>query len=345
MKSLMSYVRRTGAAPGRTVSWQGQSDNVRRGFRLISATGTRGCPIGVCWTGLLVAAVFASCSVEQPAKKHVLLIGLDGVRVDVLEQADTPVLDSLVESGTMEPDAQTRHPTVSGPGWSSMLTGVWADKHGVLGNDFSSNRYDEYPDFLTRFELVDSTIVTMSVVDWPPLGTDASGGPLVSPMVDLSLTIDGDEIGYRAADSLVTDESARLLSEEDFDAAFVYLGDIDVVGHETSSLSPEYRDAIERADRQVGRIVDAVRSRATFDREDWLILISTDHGRADDGSHGEDTAEQRRVFLIASGAGAQQWEWRRDAGIVDIAAAALQHVLGDIDESWNLDGRAPAGMK
>ena len=31
--------------------------------------------------------------------------------------------------------------TISGPGWSSILTGVWADKHGVLDNDFKVKHY------------------------------------------------------------------------------------------------------------------------------------------------------------------------------------------------------------
>ncbi|CAM5353026.1 hypothetical protein SALBM311S_08742 [Streptomyces alboniger] len=38
----------------------------------------------------------------------------------------------------------------SGPGWSSVLTGVWPDRHGVTGNDFTGADYLRYPDFLTR---------------------------------------------------------------------------------------------------------------------------------------------------------------------------------------------------
>ena len=64
-------------------------------------------------------------------EKKVLLIGLDGVRVDILAQAHTPNIDALIANGTFSGEAQTRPPTVSGPGWSSMLTGVWGDKHKV----------------------------------------------------------------------------------------------------------------------------------------------------------------------------------------------------------------------
>ena len=37
--------------------------------------------------------------------------------------------------------------TVSGPGWSSMLTGVWADKHGVHDNSFKGANYAKHPHF------------------------------------------------------------------------------------------------------------------------------------------------------------------------------------------------------
>ncbi|MFE6227862.1 hypothetical protein [Streptomyces sp. NPDC057854] len=48
----------------------------------------------------------------------------------------------------------------------------------------------------------------------------------------------------------------------------------------------QYRDAIRTADGQVGRIVAAVRARATYAGENWLIMVATDHGHVDEGGHG-----------------------------------------------------------
>src|SRR5215208_5590449 len=61
---------------------------------------------------------------EAPEKK-VLVIGVDGVRVDVMRAMRLPNIEALVASGMLS-DAQARMPTVSGPGWSSILTGVWS---------------------------------------------------------------------------------------------------------------------------------------------------------------------------------------------------------------------------
>ncbi len=47
---------------------------------------------------VLLAALTLACSQSAPTPK-VLLIGLDGVRVDILAQANTPNIDALAEGG------------------------------------------------------------------------------------------------------------------------------------------------------------------------------------------------------------------------------------------------------
>ena len=296
------------------------------------------------WSRAWIAATLAlaACAPPTPAPK-VLLIGLDGVRVDKLREANTPHIDSLVAAGAFTGSARTARPTVSGPSWSSMLTGVWPEKHGVLGNEFSSNRYGEFPDFLTRIEEVDSSLGTYAVVDWPPLGTEADGGPLLSTAVDRIDFFDGESLGYRVADSLSVEAAVEALAFGDIDAAFVYLGDIDVVGHRTSSLSPEYREAIEWADARVGTLLRAVAARRTLAREDWLILLSTDHGRNDAGGHGGESDLEKEIFVIASGAAVQPGAIEGNVGIVDVAATALAHMGIGADPAWQLDGK-PVGL-
>ncbi len=298
------------------------------------------------WRLLLPVLLWCgACRAPDGADGHrkVLLIGVDGVRVDVLAEARTPNLDALAAAGFSTDRVRTADPTVSGPCWSSMLTGVWPEKHGVLGNEFSANRYDMYPDVLSRLETIDSTRSTYAVVDWPPLGSRASGGPLLSSRIDRIDVFDGDSLGYHAADSLSVDAAVRTIAETDVDAAFVYLGNIDVVGHEHGTRGPEYRAAIEWADGQVGLLVDAVRRRDAFEREDWIVIVSTDHGQTDEGTHGGDSALERTVFLIISGSSAATHTTPGDVTIVDVAATALAHLEGAVDPAWGLDGR-PVGL-
>ncbi len=282
-------------------------------------------------------ALVLGCSESGPTPK-VLLIGLDGVRVDILAQANTPNIDALAEAGLFSAEAWTGEETVSGPGWSSMVIGVWADKHGVHNNDFTDNRYDQYPDFLTRLEQVDPAFNTFAVLDWPPLGDDIDGGPLFSDAIDVKVTFDGEEMGYDVADSLSVIAAAEHLANADPDAVFVYLGYIDIVGHDTSSLDPLYLAAIEAADVQVGQLIAAVEARAGYDDEDWLILMSTDHGRRDDGGHGGQSLEERTIFYLASGSSVLENDHPDGPFIVDVAVTALDHLGVAIDPAWGLDG-------
>ena len=156
-------------------------------------------------TVLLLGTITAACG-EQPAPsevqtatKKVLLIGLDGIRVDILAKAHTPHIDALIAQGAYSDNAYTRMPTKSGPGWSSIVTGVWADKLGVNfydGNDLSKYDFATYPDFLTRIERVNPAINTLAIVVWPPLGNTTDGGPALSDAIDVKVNINGEGVGY-----------------------------------------------------------------------------------------------------------------------------------------------------
>ena len=293
------------------------------------------------FTALLLAAAFAiaACTGEPAREKKVLVIGIDGVRPDVLAQLETPNIDALIADGCYTGAIKTGAQTISGPGWSSMLIGAWPEKHLVVNNDFTPNNYAEYPDFLTRLELANSELMTFAIVDWPPLGTTASGGPLLSDAVDSRVNVNGDELGYPQADSLSVGMAARVLESEDPDASFVYIGNPDVAAHDHGGQAVEYFEAIRTADGQVGELIAGIRNRATYAQEDWLILISTDHGHKDEGGHGGTSVEETTVFYLASGPSAIRGTCEAHANLVDVAVTALAHMGVEAETSWLLDGR------
>lgn len=298
---------------------------------------------------LALLAVAIACSPEQqppagaPAESaltpKVLLIGIDGVRPDVLAAVPTPHIHALAATGAFTATARTGMPSVSGPGWSSMLTGVWPEKHRVVDNDFTGKRYDLYPDFLTRIERVRPQLATFAVSDWKPLVAADDNMPTVSGQVDAKHVLDGYETGWPEGDARSVEIAVEHLSTADPDALFVYLGNPDEVSHDQHSIGQEYRDAIVLADAHVGRLVAAVRGRATYPREDWLILLSTDHGRTADGEHGGDTPEELTIFFLASGPSAAVGTPPDTVHIVDVAVTALAHLGIAIDPAWQLDGK------
>jgi arylsulfatase A-like enzyme len=277
----------------------------------------------------------------------VLIIGIDGCRTDALKAADVPNLKRLVSEGAIAENTSilgtrvTGADTCSGPGWSAILTGVWADKHGVVDNKFTGANYTEYPHFFKRLKQARPAAVTISLVDWPPIHER------IVSAADVSLSLLEKDEDYVAADVRVTQEAVRLLRQQDPDAMFVYLGNVDETGHKTGfhPSVKEYMQALEAVDAQVGLVLGAVRSRPRYAEEDWLVLVSTDHGgRGKDHGGGHLFADVRTVFLIVSGPSAMKGRIETATQLVDIPATALTHLGVQLDPAWKLDGRA-VGVK
>jgi predicted AlkP superfamily pyrophosphatase or phosphodiesterase len=133
---------------------------------------------------------------------------------------------------------------------------------------------------------------------------------------------------------------ATLLENEDVDVMFVQLDEVDGAGHrhDYTVKSKLYLAAIERSDKQVGIMVDALEKRPQFEKESWLIILSTDHGGSNFG-HGKNIPEHTTVFYIASGPGAQKGEITGDIGVVDVAVTALYYLGIPEKAEWDLDGR------
>ena len=310
---------------------------------------------------VFASLLLASCG-EAPSADSargtpkVLLIGIDGVRPDVLAEVATPHIDALVLEGWYTAEARTTTPSVSGPAWSSMLTGVWPDKHGVTNNNFTGRNYAQYPSFLARVEEVRPELATFAALDWLPLAELEGGDPVIPPAIDAREIVDGYDLGWGEADGEVTARAVQHLGAADPDALFVYLGNPDETSHRNGSIGAEYRDAIALADQHVGMLVDAIRARPSHATEDWLVLISTDHGRRADGGHGGASPEEMTIFIVASGPATATWPGqatspaaatqpapRPPTFIVDVAATALDHLGIASDTAWGLDGMPLGG--
>ncbi|WP_405834670.1 alkaline phosphatase family protein [Streptomyces sp. NBC_01176] len=262
----------------------------------------------------------------------VLVIGLDGTLLNRIKDADAPNLDALMAAGLTAPSsiyANPFAPTLSGPGWSTIITGVWPDKHNVKDNAFTGHRFAQYPDFLTRIETAKPSLSTYAVSSWAPI-TDT----VFSSKVDTRVSTPSAEY-----DTGTTSRAVATLRGANPDAVFVQLDNVDHAGHSYGAASSQYLDAIHGVDTQVGQLVAAVKGRASYPNEDWLIMITADHGHTDAGGHGGSSRPERQTFMIATGTGTAAGSVRYDVKMPDVAASALAHLGIAIDPAWGLDGR------
>ncbi len=239
---------------------------------------------------------------EHSIRDHVVVFGVDGVRYDTLRAARTPTLDAIEAAGFLAPvRVNDAGPTISGPGWATVATGVLANRHGIYDNDLRGHHLAKYPDFLTRVRQHGGT--TYASGCWPQLVTDTLGGPIFLGGGTLPYGEDPPTLpAWQDADQLVADDAAKVLGGDSISAAFVYFGLPDVVAHD-QGLTPAYTEAIESSDRRIGEVIAAIENRPGFAAERWTVIAVTDHGHADEGGHGGESEPERTAWIAASGPG------------------------------------------
>ncbi len=296
----------------------------------------------------LITSLWAS----QPRK--VLIIGIDGLRTDALQQANTPYLDALIASGFYTYESWHEGITVSGPSWSTIMTGVEFPKHGVTSNSYSGSNYNEYPYFTKRAKECLPDLYQVQIVQWAPMSDN-----VYNDAWDQKIKV-CDGCGANSVSATQTQ-----LQNENVDVMFVYFDECDLTGHSTgfSPLNPAYINAVQTVDGHIGSILTALQSRPTYAEEDWIILITTDHGGIGTG-HGGNTSTERKIWWIGSGnnpvanqltnvsdPGSYAMGNHNDATALgnpsqaDIAVTALDHLFrgtecDPLNPTWDLDGQS-----
>jgi predicted AlkP superfamily pyrophosphatase or phosphodiesterase len=266
-----------------------------------------------------------------PTLRHVLVIGVDGVRFDLLGPDTTPSIWALGQAGFLAPviiDETT--PTWSGPCWATIATGTGVAGHGITANDLTGHRLADHPDFVTV--ATRAGLPTLLVVSgWPPLALAEDGGPLFAEATrrEFMAVKEVSLEAWDAADQAAVELAAGILAGDAPRLSFVYLGAVDIYGHVTGAGGP-YRAQALAADQRVGALVAAVRSRAGYEQEGWTIIAVTDHGHLDQGGHGGREPEVVTAWAAAAGPGLGAGDPPPVTRQVDIAPLVLAALGGEM---------------
>jgi hypothetical protein len=262
------------------------------------------------------------------AARRVLVVGYDGARPDAVQAARTPILDFLLERAAFTFDARTQlaGPTVSAPGWMSTFTGVDPSRHRVVANGEYGARVAEHRTFVAR--AIDAGRSAVVSTSWEEVTTS---------IVERDLVI---ERQY-GLDPFAARWLAGRLRASDAQLFFQHLNDPDAAGHSTgfSAANPAYIRAIESCDANLGVLVDGVLSRPTIADEDWLFVLTTDHGGSGT-AHGPLDDDNRRIWFVAAGASLAREPLGEGVSHMDTAPTVLRWLGVTIEPSWGLQGVA-----
>src|SRR5215470_11984639 len=82
------------------------------------------------------AAPTAAVPLAPPTPPRVVIVSIDGLCVDALRQAGTPVLSELAGRAAFTWQAQTIMPSTTLPSHASMLSGYTPSVHGITWDDY-----------------------------------------------------------------------------------------------------------------------------------------------------------------------------------------------------------------
>lgn len=291
----------------------------------------------------LIAIILSTQSFSQ---KKTLFIIADGIPADVIEKTNTPALDEIAKSGGYsraivggEKDQYNQTPTISAVGYNSVLTGTWVNKHNVWDNDIVAPNYN-YPTIfrLLKEQRPDAKIGIFS--SWADNRTKLVGEEIPAAgnlKFDYVLdSLEYDSINFkqddardfmRRIDDSVANYAASTIRNSAPDLSWVYLEYTDDMGHMFGD-SPQFTDAVVRMDRQVGLIYESIKYRQKNFGEEWLIIITTDHGRDSitGHNHGGQSNRERLGWIVTNAQKKNQHFTGNSLSIVDIMPSIAEHL-------------------
>ena len=257
----------------------------------------------------LISNHFSSALPEGKMQKKLIVIGYDGCRADALTlmREDSPII-SLVNDGghcVLSYCGGKNYPllntqlTSTAPGWCSMLTGKWANVHGVIGNGIrKSNKHLTLLTTLVENGTIDNSAFYVS---WDGHFTKSNSTYIKEKQYceekGLPVIFNRSNSDNGTCQSVISDISQSDCS----DFIFSIFEHCDHTGHGSGFEieNSQYCKAFADSEKTANSIIAAIKSRETYDTEDWMIIITSDHGGYNK-SHGFFTYQERMTFIAVN---------------------------------------------
>ncbi|WP_316783445.1 LamG-like jellyroll fold domain-containing protein [Pedobacter frigiditerrae] len=250
-------------------------------------------------------------------QRKVIVISIDGLTGSELKTIAPPTIDGLRKTSKYTYDVLRGAVANDVASWASMLNGVSYAKHLIQSDDFlptpKPNSHETPAVFRNTFDYIlqYKSLKTAIVTPWPNLRNYlriADFAPVVS------------------TDVAVKDSVINILNTQSQIGALVAnFRDVQAAGGNGGyvATNANYKNAVLKADEYVGNIVTAIKARKTYANEDWLIILTTNHG----GSSNDPKAG----FLIASNKSLKEEELKKSGfnTILFKGSSVIAQVMND----------------
>ncbi len=278
----------------------------------------RALPLRILVVGLTLLGVgFPPASAEPAADRHVILVSIDGLADYYFDdpRAHMPTIRKLAAEGARAKRMECTFPTVTWPNHTTLVTGVHAGRHGVLGNNYFDRQTLKtvplIPDPLfdkeeivrspTIYDVVHQAGLKTAGVCWPAsrnaptlnwqvpdvfdqaIFEGASTPSLLAELKEKGIPYwkqnewcSLGNAGKPQRDWMYTRIAEHLITTHRPNLLALHLVSVDALEHATGRQSEETYWAITDSDRCVRELIDATEAAGIRDRT--TFIITADHG-------------------------------------------------------------------
>jgi predicted AlkP superfamily pyrophosphatase or phosphodiesterase len=220
----------------------------------------------------------AAVSVNKP---YVIMVSIDGYRWDYTKKFAPPHISRLHKEGVAAESLIPVYPTKTFPNHYSLVTGLYANKHGIVSNEFYS------PEREATYSLPDRKAVEDgSWYQGEPLWIAVQKQGLLTASffwVGSEASIQGRHPNYyyrynevipnaRRVEQVL--EWLRLPAERRPHFITLYFSDVDTAGHRYGPESEQVKEAVLKIDEMIGRLREGVAASGL----PVNVIVVSDHG-------------------------------------------------------------------
>ncbi|KAJ8315595.1 hypothetical protein KUTeg_007745 [Tegillarca granosa] len=233
---------------------------------------------------LMLVSCVLTLAKTRSSKPLVLLVSFDGFRWDYLKRTDTPNFDRILKSGvTARKGIKNIFITKTFPNHYSIVTGLYAESHGIVGNvmfdpvfnetftvqDRDSKWFDNGGEPIWVTNQRQDTTRRSGVMFWP------GGSSSVKGILPYKYKLYDEKFPNKSRIDTVV---SWFTDDYPVNLGLLYFSEPDEMGHHLGPTAPYISETIKALDGLVGYLLQKLTDAGLIN--DINIIITSDHGMA-----------------------------------------------------------------
>lgn len=230
---------------------------------------------------------------ESKSPRKVLLIAIDGAVGTEVEKIMPANIAEMIKTSKYTWNGLSDNATNDASTWASMVTGVSSKTHKILDNSFRPKADPSDPHASATFT---PTFMYRIIENRPEYNT-----VFISPSTEVAnrLMVESGKKIVAANDEVVKDSAVYQLTKTNPNVVVVNFDEVNKAGIQSgfSADNSAYKEAVNKVDGYIGELLKAMKERPDYDKEEWLVMVTSNHGGTGN-SYGGSSLKERTIFSI-----------------------------------------------